>query len=81
MERWIDLSFCLCLEVSHRQGLLHSQGTVDHRADLPQRPAGHHRGKEDISTFSTHTVCFCLVCCRVPAKREAVLMWLREESL
>lgn len=41
--------FCLCPEVPYRQSVLHLQGTVDHRADLYQRPAGHHRGKEKFS--------------------------------
>jgi len=27
---------CLRPEVSHRQGVLHRQGAVDHGADLPQ---------------------------------------------
>ena len=39
-------SFPLCPEVSHRQGLLHRQGAVDHGADLPQRPSGGHRGED-----------------------------------
>lgn len=45
----VNTPLCLCPEVSHRQGLLHCQGTVDHRADLHQRPAGHHGGAETFS--------------------------------
>lgn len=45
----VNTPLCLCPEVSHRQGLLHCQGAVDHRADLHQRPAGHHGGAEAFS--------------------------------